>query len=167
MTADGERLLGEDALADVPARLRTVVEPRRVVIGWATVELDRAQTEVAEALAAPHGLPRPEIEVAPDDTILGARCRRLRLPAHAAGPADPRPPDVLLLEPSTEGRLAAALARHGEGPVARYLLVDAGAADRARRAGFTFSAEAPGPLGAERLVIAGPRWGPFLLLVAE
>ena len=28
---------------------------------------------------------------------------------------------LLLLEPRTEGRLAAALARHGEGPVAIYL----------------------------------------------
>ena len=47
----------------------------------------------------------------PEDTLLGAR---------ATASDDPR---IVLLEPSTEGRLAATLARHGEGPAALYLAV--------------------------------------------
>jgi len=155
VTADPERLLDADALGDALVRLWTAVEPRRAVRGWATVELDRAETEVAAALAALHDLRDPRIEDAPDERVLGARCRLLRY-------GEDR--DMLLLEPSTEGRLAAALARHGEGSVALYLLVDAGAPERARRAGFGLSSEGRGPLGPERLVIAGPRRGPFLLL---
>ena len=66
--------------------------------------------------------------------MLGARCRLLHF-------SEGR--DVVLLEPSTEGRLAAALARYGEGILALYLLVDAGAPERARRAGFTLSSAGP------------------------
>ena len=155
MIADPEQLLGADALGDALARLWTAAEPRRAVGGWATVELDRAEIEVADALAAIHDLRDPRIEDAADERVLGARCRLLRYTADR---------DMLLLEPSTEGRLAAALARHGEGSVALYLLADAGAPERARRAGFRLSSEGRGPFGPERLVIAGPRWGPFLLL---
>ena len=155
MITDPEQLLGADALGDALARLRKAVEPRRAVAGWATVELDRAEIEVAGALAATHDLRDPRIEDAPDERVLGARCRLLRYTADH---------DMVLLEPSTEGRLAAALVRHGEGSVARYLLADGGAPERARRAGFRLSSEGRGPFGRERLVIAGPRWGPFLLL---
>ena len=87
--------------------------------------------------------------------MLGARCRLLRF-------GDDR--EIVLLEPSTEGRLAAALARYGEGSLALYLLVDGGAPERARRAGFTLTSLGRGPFGPERLVIAGPRDGPFLIL---
>jgi hypothetical protein len=155
MTADPEQLLGADALGDALARLWTAVEPRKAVGGWATVELDRAEVEVAAALAELHDLREPRAEDAPDERVLGARCRLLRY-------ADDR--DMLLLEPSTEGRLAAALARYGEGSVALHLLVDGGAPERARRAGFRLTSEGHGPFGPERLVIVGPRWGPFLLL---
>lgn len=151
MIPELERLLGGDALGDAIPRLRRAVEPQRVVGGWATVELDRAELEVGTALAA---LGVPRIEPADDERVLGARCRRLRF---AAG-------DVLLLEPATEGRLAAALARHGEGPLVLYLVADSGATERARRAGFTLTSAGEGPLGTERLVIAGPRDGPFLVL---
>lgn len=152
MIARSEQLLGADALGDAVERLSGAVAPRRAVRGWATVELERAVVEVAETLGS-----RTEcgVEPAPDDWVLGARCRRLR------GAADR---EVLLLEPSTEGRLAAALARYGEGPVVLYLLVDAGATERARRAGFTLTAEGRGPFGSERLVRAGPRYGPFVIL---
>ena len=156
MIADPERLLGADALGDALARLRKAVEPRRAVAGWATVELDRAEIEVADALSALHDLRDPRVEDAPDERVLGARCRLLRYAADR---------DTLLLEPSTEGRLAAALVRHGEGTVALYLLADAGAPERARRAGFGLSSQGRGPFGPERLVVAGPRWGPFLVLV--
>lgn len=151
MIPDPEHLLGGEALGDAISRLRRTVEPRRVVGGWATVELDRAQAEVGTKLAA---LGVPRVEPADDDRVLGARCRLLRFEAACA----------LLLEPSTEGRLAAGLARHGEGRLALYLVADAGAVERARRAGFALTSQGRGPFGSERLVIAGPRWGPFLIL---
>ena len=90
-----------------------------------------------------------------DDRVLGARCRLLRFDDGRV---------ILLLEPSTEGRLAAALVRHGEGFAVRYLLVDIGALDRARQAGFTLSSGGHGPFGTQRLVLTGPRSGPFLVL---
>ncbi|TAJ99368.1 MAG: hypothetical protein EPO36_12185 [Chloroflexota bacterium] len=177
MTPDLERLLGGeaasdatsdppedgrwdapwDALGDVPARLHAAVAPRRLVIGWATVELDRAEVEVGAALAAGLGPDLPIRDDAPDDELLGARCRLLR---SARG-------EVLLLEPSTEGRLAAALARHDEGPLVRFLFGGSDGPERARQAGLVPSASGDGPFGSERLVLGGPRWGPFLLLVAE
>ncbi len=138
-----------DETSDLLARLRQAVHVVEAVAGWATVELDRAEIEVA-------GVDRPEIVAAPDESILGARCRLARFP-------DGR--RVVLLEPSTEGLLAAALARHGEGTAALYLVADAGAAEQARRAGFHVSTERPGPLGPERLVRTGSRWGPFIVLV--
>ncbi|HSO28267.1 MAG TPA: hypothetical protein VLS28_00035 [Candidatus Sulfomarinibacteraceae bacterium] len=152
MTLSPEPLLGREALGDAVERLWAAVDPRAAIDGWATVELDRAVEEVAAAHA---DLGPPQIGPAGDARLLGARCRLLRFGGDRA---------VLLLEPSTEGRLAAALARFGEGRVARYLLVDAGAPERARRAGFALGSEGRGPFGPERLVIVGPRHGPFLVL---
>jgi hypothetical protein len=149
---DREPLLGQEGLGDAPARLEPALAPRLVVDGWATVELDRAEEEVTAALAA---LGPPEVSTVPDARVLGARCRLLRFGEERS---------VLLLEPSMEGRLAAGLARHGEGLLARYLLADSGATERARRAGFTLSSEGHGPFGPERLVIVGPRSGPFLVV---
>jgi hypothetical protein len=146
-----------DALGDVPARLHAAVAPRRLVIGWATVELDRAEVQVGARLAAGPGPDTPVREDAPDDELLGARCRLLR---SARG-------EVLLLEPSTEGRLAAALARHDEGPLVRFLVGGSHGPERVRKAGLVLSAAGDGPFGSEQLVLGGPRWGPFLLLVAE
>jgi hypothetical protein len=140
-------------------RLTAAIGPARVVVGWATVELDRAEVQLAGRPDA--GVERSTVaRDAAADEILGARCRVLEAAAK---------PEVVLLEPSTEGLLAAALARRGEGIVAAYLVVDVGpaaidAAGRARRARFTLSSERPGPLGRQRLVRVGPRWGPFLLL---
>ena len=95
-------------------------------LGWATVELDRAADELGMWLGE---APDPG---APDaaDPLLGARAR-VRDAGGLPGDA------VLLLEPSTEGRLAASLARDGEGPAALYLRPAAGlrawaAAARAR-----------------------------------
>lgn len=145
-------LAGRDALGDAVERLLATVGPRSVVTGWATVELDRAQLEVAALDPSPHA---PVVEAARADRLLGARCRVL----HLAGGHD-----ILLLEPSTEGRLAAALARRGEGPLALYLLADPGAPERARRSGFRLSSRGDGPFGPERLVVVGPGYGPFLVI---
>ena len=131
-----------------------------VVPGWATVELDRAEVE-REAGTGGHAGDRERsnatrlVGEAPDDDLLGARCRLLTV--------GDRPVEILL-EPNTEGRLAASLARFGEGHVAVYLLVDPRDVDRARAAGNVLSAEGRGPFGPERLVVAGPRWGPHVVL---
>jgi hypothetical protein len=152
MTPDPLPRLGGEALGDAVSRLVRAVQPRSTVDGWATVELDRAEEEVAAACAS---FGEPRVEPAGDERLLGARCRLLRFGEERS---------VVLLEPSTEGRLAASLARYGEGNVVLYLLVDAGAPERARRAGFTLTSAGHGPFGAERLVVAGPRFGPFLVL---
>lgn len=140
---------------DELSRLLEAVRPDRVVEGWATVELDRGEREFAAALTAT-GLVDPGVEAAPDDEALGASCRLLR---DASGRV------TVLLEPNTEGLLAAALARHGEGSVVRYLVADVDASARVRAAGFRSATEHAGPLGPQRLVLGGPRWGPFLVLV--
>src|SRR5436190_19537373 len=74
-------------------------------IGWATVELDRAARELASVGA---------FVAAPRDAALGASA--MRSPVQKGGP-----PAIVLLEPDTEGLLAAALARFGEGVLAVYL----------------------------------------------
>jgi hypothetical protein len=152
MTRAPASLSGGGALGDAAERLTAAVAPIATVDGWATVELDRAELEVAALLA---DLGMPGVEDAREDRILGARTRVLRFGAGHR---------VILLEPSTEGRLAGALARHGEGYLARYLVVDGGAPERARGAGFTVAPERLGPLGPARLVVEGPRDGPFLIL---
>lgn len=116
-----------------------------MAIGWATVESERAEVELAQALGPSVG----PFEDAPDDDLLGARCRT------AAG----RPiPFLTILEPTTEGRLAGSLARLGEGPVAVWFTMEPLPADG-------LSATADGPFGPERLVVGGPRDGRLLLLL--
>lgn len=137
-------------LADVIA----VVRPRSLAIGWATVDLERAEEELVERLALQAAARR---RPAPPDELLGANCRLL---------TSGRGREILLLEPSTEGRLASALARFGEGVLAVYLRVAATALPAAHRAGLSLTAEGAGPVGRQRLVLGGPRWGPHVLLVA-
>jgi hypothetical protein len=94
---------------------------------------------------------------------LGARC--------LTADATERELALVLLEPSTEGRLAAALARHGEGPVALYAVVAPRALDSLRAlavaAGVRLSQPAPGPFGHSVLVAGGQPWGPHLLVAAD
>jgi hypothetical protein len=76
---------------------------------------------------------------------------------------------VVLLEPSTEGRLAGTLARLGEGPAAIYVrptatAVITAAAER-RHAGPRTSAIAEGPFGPQALLLGRPVWGPHVLMV--
>jgi hypothetical protein len=120
----------------------------RALEGWGTVDLDRALEAVAAGETA-----RP----APDDELLGAFCRLVE----RDGAADA----LVVLEPSTEGLLAATLARHGEGPAVTYLVVDDDPAARLRAAGLSLSREAGTPLGRGRLVLGGDRWGPHLVAV--
>src|SRR5215207_6975640 len=89
-------------------------------IGWATVELERAADELSQAFARA-GLPAPAWTPGPREELLGATSwvSREWWPAPAGGPG----PAIVLLEPDTEGRLAATLARFGEGVGAVYLSV--------------------------------------------
>jgi hypothetical protein len=138
--------------AALPIIERFASDGARWITGWATVELDRAVQELTASPAS------PTTRDLPDDTLLGARCRLV-----TPGPGGR---DLLLLEPATEGRLAASLARFGEGPVALYVLVPShqfGEVIRASvGAGLVFSAEADGPFGRQRLVAGGPPWGAHL-----
>ena len=123
--------------------------PHAVAVGWATVDAQRAAAELGATVRG----------TAPD-AALGAVAHLSPLPA----------PNLVVLEPSTEGRLAAALARHGEGPVAVYVAVE-------QRAWEALPDEVDerrdplviGPyqssLGRAYLLRAGNRWGPFLLFV--
>jgi hypothetical protein len=120
-------------------------EPVIVARGWATVDLERAAGELAATLAA-----SSTFEVAAASTLLGARCVR--------GTAADGRGLIVLLEPDREGRIAAFLARHGEGWAATWLAEPVSPEEAARGAAL------PGPLGTERLE-PGPVRGPFRLLV--
>ena len=143
--------------ADVAATLRDALTEiggthagwRPFALGWATVDLDRAEGEFA-ALFAGRAVTVP----ASDDELLGARCRVLQT-------SEPTVPTLVLLEPFTEGRLAATLARHGEGAVAAWLRADEGAAP----GGPGRSVPAAGPFGLEALLLGSPLHGPHRLLV--
>ncbi|MDP9483713.1 MAG: VOC family protein [Chloroflexota bacterium] len=130
------------------------VELSVVGIGWATVELDRAATELGVT-------PGYEVESARPDTLLGATARIGR--PGGGGPV------AVLLEPFTEGRLAAFLARHGEAPAALYLAPRAGgldaAVDRLAAAGIRTRAGS-GPFGPAALVLGRSAGGPQVVLVA-
>lgn len=141
------QLLGEDRLGDAMGRLIAAATPSATNVGWATVELDRVERQLVGCATGLTPPTMPDLE----EPLLGARARLIG--------------EVVLLEPSTEGPLAAALARHGEGPLALYLVAASEAVERVRAAGFQLSTAATGPLGEERRVLVGPRDGPFLLLV--
>ena len=143
-----------------------------VAVGWATVELERAERELCAAL----GLSADDFGPAASSIALGARCR---IAPGVLGDALA----LVLLEPETEGRLAATLARLGEGPAVVWLVVEGretrdaasardavAATDEAsaslRSSGVITAAVRPGPLGPERLVLGGPIHGPHHLLVA-
>lgn len=124
-----------------------------VGIGWATVELDRAATEL--------GSSGYHVEPAELEVLLGATARVGRL-------ADGGPL-AILLEPFTEGRLAAFLARHGEAPAVLYLAPPAGeleaAVARLAAAGIR-TRGGNGPLGPATLILGRPADEPQLMLVA-
>jgi hypothetical protein len=111
------------------------------------VELDRAALELEPLLA-----PGSAFEPAAGCELLGATCRVGLARDGAAGAST-----IVLLEPSTEGRLAVTLARHGEGWCATWEQ-DALSPERT-------SIVVGGPLGLERLVLGGRPDGPHRLLV--
>jgi hypothetical protein len=126
-----------------------LAEQRHVLaVIWATVDRDRVVADLrlpAEPLA--------------EDPILGAHVSLVR-----PSSGDP----IAILEPLTEGRLAATLARHGEGPAGEYVeapdRLDAVKA-AAASANLVLGRPADGPFGRSVLVLAGPVEGPHLVLV--
>lgn len=133
--AAGTRLRDEAVRRD--AALVGPPVAKLVAVGLATVDLDRLVDRLG-------GEWLPVVR----DPLLGATTRRLAAELESEGR-----PAVLILEPDTEGPLAAALARFGEGLAAIYVRPG-------RPAGGRF--EATGPFGPARLA-PGPAWGPHVL----
>ena len=140
MTDDG-------SLAQLESGLEAIA---RIV---ATVDLERALAE--------HGHAPAEAAGAVDEPLLGARVAILDAGTEGT---------IALAEPITEARLAATLARHGEGVVGRYASLAAGddlAAFQRRAAalGIAVSRPVDGPFGRAVLVLVGPVTGPHLVVV--
>jgi hypothetical protein len=139
-------------------------------IGWGTVELERAAEDLGNAFAAAR-LPAPDWAPAARDAHLGATAwvgatGWFGSEGPPRGLADPELPAVVLLEPDTEGRLAATLARFDEGVAAIYLGAPADAGGSYPMDPARIGAPAPGPLGIGRMVLARPAWGPHVIVVA-
>lgn len=120
-----------------------------LAVGWATVELDRVARELSDLIGPGH-----VFGDAPSSEALGARCRV------GSGTAEGGV-RIVLLEPETEGRLSAALARHGEGWVATWVAASPAPPSSVAR----LSGARPGPFGTERLVLGGPVTGPYRLVM--
>lgn len=109
-----------------------------VAWGWATVDRERAALDFAPL----------RFRAGPHEEALGAFTSRTTLSDGTV---------LVLLEPSTEGRLAAALARHGEGAVAVWLadpVPDSASASPSRPTAIG---------GRARLLRPEHPWGPFVL----
>jgi hypothetical protein len=121
-----------------------------VALGWATIDLDavRRRIEGDAGFGA--------FDSAARDDHLGARAA-----VHRPGAASGEPIEVLL-EPDTEGRLAASLARHGEGFAAIWF---GPAAGENRELPDGFGRLADGPLGPARLLLGGPPWSLSVFLL--
>ena len=144
LVAAGEAILASAAPAS-PALQGAAI----VALGWATVEIARAEIELGAVIGSDEAWAE-----APPDAVLGARAAVCR-PQSAAGPV------VVLLEPDTEGRLAASLARHGEGVAAIYVT-------RSREmtlAPGSFGIPAGGPLGRARRLAGGGSGEPSILVL--
>lgn len=154
------RLVFEPLAGGGPVPLAVRGAPLTLVgVVWSTVELDRAEAELDPWLSAAD--PAHGDGDAPADQHLGAHARRRRSTALPGGA-------LVLEEPSTEGRLAASLARDGEGPCALLLAPADGLAAwtaDARRRGVAVSARRPGPLGPAVLLPGQILAGPHLVIV--
>jgi hypothetical protein len=137
-----ERLVGVARADDLDGVMPAAGHAGLLGVGWATVDSERACRELTDRFR----LERQAFARADDDGWLGATARTARVGAS----------HLVVLEPVTEGRAAAALARFGEGPVAVYLGLPGPSSGVVR----------DGPLGAESLLERTPAWGPFALVVA-
>ncbi len=173
----GTSLAAETALAPVDSVRSTASAARFLALGWATVELERAASSWPDVRWA----------AAPRDSLVGARALVGRAGMPGAAPADrtessaaaeptagaePTAAEatIVLLEPDTEGRIAASLARHGEGPAVLYVQVamasDAGMSGRLARLGIRARA-GTGPFGAEWAILGPHTSSPTLVVVPE
>jgi hypothetical protein len=113
---------------------------------WRTVDVERTVAQL--------GLAAEPIE---RDEVLGGQGVLVRPPGELP---------VAILEPFTEGRLAASLARNGEGDAGWYA-APPGGLEEARRTGEWLGPEATGPFG--RSALSGPRHlldaGPLTVIV--
>jgi hypothetical protein len=121
-------LAAEAILTDAASRDRRLLGARIRAIGWATVDLARAERELGEALGV-----RLEAKSHARERRLGARTWLARPFGDS--------PALLLMEPDTEGRLAAVLARHGEGVAMVVVEADSGT----RRLALTSGRGGPSP----------------------
>ncbi len=120
---------------------------------WATVELERALRE--------HGVAPELADDATVDPHLGANVDVV--PMGGGGL-------LAIAEPISEGRLAASLARHGEGPAGSYAAVGEGDTldgwrQRGQVAGVAITRIDTGPFGPSALVLSQPVTGPHLIVV--
>jgi hypothetical protein len=138
--------------------------PRTLAEIWATVDLERSlaglRTPTATASAGANPDPGTiDPPHAAEDPLLGARVLVLTTD-------DGR--RIALAEPSTEGRLAGTLARHGEGHIGAYLESPFGlavVATRAVAANVRLSRFEIGPFGRSVLVLPGRDSSRLLILV--
>lgn len=119
-----------------------------LAVGWATVDRERAGASLGSADPG-------AVELA-EDRLLGAR-------ALGVG-------RTVLLEPAREGRLAASLARWGEGPAALYFSAGSGGLGSLARSlgegGEPVRRSSRGPFGPSLLLAGGPPAGPHLVVCA-
>lgn len=110
-------------------------------------------------LALPHALAAVAVAtvVLPDDATTGVREEPALGARGVVTDVDGLP--VVVLEPATEGRLAASLARFGPGPCGLYLR------PAERRPDVVAGPPIAGVVGLARLVTGLPSWGPHLLLL--
>jgi hypothetical protein len=149
---------GGEAGSDAGAEAGTVagaagLTPVATIHG--TVDLERALAE--------HGHSPAEAGAAVRDPHLGANVVAIETPDGGR---------LALAEPIAEGRLAASLAHHGEGPLGRYVAVAEGDdVETYRRrsidAGMAVSRIEAGPFGKSILVLVQPVTGPHLIVVEQ
>jgi hypothetical protein len=140
---------GQEILARATPENPALEGATLVAIGWATIEIERAERELDAAIGEGGSWAD-----ASRDVLLGARAAVYR--AVAA-----KRPRLVVLEADTEGRLAASLARRGEGVAAVYVTVRRGAV----LAAGAFGIPAGGPLGRGRRVARGGIGEPSIIVL--
>jgi hypothetical protein len=130
-----------------------------VAVGWATIDLERsiAMAGVEDG---------SEWAPATRDALLGARSARrspVPVPAPTRAAAGDEAVEVVLLEPDTEGLLAATLARFGEGLAVAWFAPDPDPSSGARRP--PLSPAGATPFGPGRRLLGGPAWGPHVVVL--